>query len=474
MLLAYIIIGSILALISRRYFKRDLRDYYIASGRLGPVLAAGTYAATTYSAFMMIGLVGLTYATGVGALGFELIYLAATILILSTIGVKIWKMSKKKGWIAPSQMIGDLYDSKILAIITSTIYIFAMIPYLSAQILGLRHIFEYGGFREEEALLISSIIVYAWIAIAGMWSVAMTDLYQGLLMITCGFSYLLWTMFYFLPSNGIEINEITEVLLDSNVLGLTSFWSLGVFLAYTIPWAFFAITNPQVVVRLYLHRDYESYRKSVILFFVFGFIYTLIVVIIGLLASVAGRLGIIPRDLPRDGVTPWLLGLMNPFLGSIIAISIVAAAVSTSNSIVLAVSGSVMSLMERKRGLIIARLIDGILVFLAAILATMRIGFIVELSVLTSVLLLPLVPITILGVLWDGCKNNVSKSFAIVSLITGTGLASYYAIILGPRKAFIELILGLPLSLWVLIVSSLIILIGVLINVYKVRHRQSS
>ncbi|MEM4718098.1 MAG: sodium:solute symporter family protein, partial [Desulfurococcaceae archaeon] len=270
-LLSYIFIGSILALISRRYFKRDIGDYYTASGRLGPILAAGTYAATTYSAFMMIGLVGLAYATGVGALGFELVYLCATIILLSTIGVKIWEMSKRKGWIAPSQMIGDLYNSKLLAVIVSAVYIFAMIPYLSAQIMGLTHIFEYGGFKEIEALLVSSIIVYAWIAVAGMWSVALTDLYQGLIMITCGLSYLLWTMFYFLPSNGINLGEITGLMMENNVLGLTSFWSFGVFTAYTIPWAFFAITNPQVVVRLYLHRDYDSYRKSLLFFFIFGF-----------------------------------------------------------------------------------------------------------------------------------------------------------------------------------------------------------
>ncbi|MEM4718099.1 MAG: hypothetical protein QXE81_05005, partial [Desulfurococcaceae archaeon] len=190
-------------------------------------------------------------------------------------------------------------------------------------------------------------------------------------------------------------------------------------------------------------------------------------VIVGLLTSLAPIIGIMPANLPRDQVTPFLLRLMNPVLGSLIAISIIGAAVSTSNSIVLAVSGSVLSLMEKRRQLFIARLIDGFLVLLAAILAMMRVGFIVELSVLTSVLLLPLAPITILGVVWNGYKTTILKYSAILALLVGTGIASYYAIILGPRKAFVELIIGLPLSVWVLTTTMLILFLGVIIAKIK-------
>jgi len=56
-----------------------------------------TYAATTYSTFMMIGLAGLTFATGVATLGFELAYLASTVLLLSTVGVFVWRMARERG-----------------------------------------------------------------------------------------------------------------------------------------------------------------------------------------------------------------------------------------------------------------------------------------------------------------------------------------------------------------------------------------
>lgn len=466
----YVLIGTILAVFSRRFFIGNLKDYYVAGGRLSSLLTFGTYAATTYSAFMMVGLVGMTYATGVGALGFELLYLASTVLLLSTIGVRIWELSRNNQWISPSQMIGELYGSKLLAVIVALIYLFAMVPYLAAQIQGLKAIFNYGGIGELEALIISSIIVYAWIVLAGMWSVAITDLYQGLVMFTCGLSYLLWIIFYYVPSSGVSYSDIYTALSNSNYLGLTSFWSLGVFLAYTIPWAFFAVTNPQVVVRLYLPKDYKSYKNTVSLFFIYGFIYTIIVVIIGLTTAGLSKIGLVPGNMPWDSVTPYLLNLMPPLLGSIIGVSIVAAAISTSNSIVLAVSGSVLSTISKYNNLLGARILDALLVSSAAIVALMNVGFIVDLSVLTSVILLPLAPITILAVYKHKDFKKHVKISAITSLVTGTGLATYYAVELGPKRAFRELINGLPLSLWVLLVSTLTLLAGYMYDKYITRN----
>jgi len=461
LLAAHIVVGTSLAVFSRRYFTRDLRDYYTSSSRLGAVLSAGTYAATTYSAFMMVGLVGMTYATGIGALGFELLYLASTVILLATVGYRIWELSKKYKWIAPSQMLGDLYGSRVLALATALVYLFAMIPYLAAQIQGLRAMFSYGGLGEVEAVVISAVLVYSWIFIAGMWSVAITDTYQGFLMLSGGLSYLIWTLLYLVPASGVTHAELFKNLSESGHLGLTGFWSLTTFLAYTIPWAFFAVTNPQVVVRLYVPRDEKTYKKSVMAFYTYGFLYTVIVVLVGLVAAGLATRGVIPEGLAWDSVTPHLLRLMHPLLGSLIAITIVAAAVSTANSIILAVSGSVISL-TRSRSLVLARVIDAVLVLASTLLALVGVGFIVDLSVLTSVILLPLAPITLLGAYRSLEKSRVTKISALTSLLVGVGFATYYAMVLGPRRAFREAILGLPLSAWVLLMSTTILLLGYL------------
>jgi len=456
----YVLVGSLIATLSRRLYRGGLSEYYIAGGRAGGLLSAMTYAATTYSAFMMIGLVGLTYATGVGALGFELVYLAATVFLLSTVGYRIWRLSKRYNWLSPPQMLSEIYGVKWLAPLVSAIYLYAMLPYLAAQVAGLRAVFSYGGLGELESLVASAIIIYAWIVVAGMWSVALTDAYQGLFMLSSSLLYLAWVFYFATQASGGDLSRLLEALGERGFLGITPFWSLNTFLAYTIPWALFAVTNPQVVVRLYIPADSKAYKRSVALFFTYGLVYTLIVVSIGLVARGLAILGFVPRDLPRDSVTPHLLGLMNPLLGSLVAVSIVAAAVSTANSIVLAVSGSIASSLGGRVNTLVARLIDAILVVAATVIASLNIGFIVDLSVLTSVILIPLGPATIAAAYIEGAPRRCTRYSALASIIVGIALSTYYAMKLGPRRAFVETVYNVPISLLVLIVSSIPVIIG--------------
>jgi len=139
-------------------------------------------------------------------------------------------------------MIGDLYSSSLLSKIVSLVFLFAMIPYISAQIMGLGVIFQMGGMSYAAAVISSGIIVASWIVLAGMWSLATTDLYNALLMLGGG-------IIFFSSAAGMALSfggfaEVSNELSKSGYLGITGFWSFPTFLSYTIPWMFFAITNP--------------------------------------------------------------------------------------------------------------------------------------------------------------------------------------------------------------------------------------
>jgi SSS family solute:Na+ symporter len=447
----------------------------VAGGRMGTLLAFGTYATTTYSAFMMIGLVGLSYITGVGALGFELLYLLATVILLSTIGYEIWKLSKERNWIAPSEMLGDLFNSRIMSITSAILYLIVMIPYVAAQIQGLGIIFEYGGLEYLYGVIIGVLLVYIWIYLAGMWSVASTDLYQGILMLISGFIYIGW-IYNYMTEIGIKLNDVINMLGEKGYLGITSFWTFTVFLSYTLPWIFFAITNPQVVVRLYIHRNESTYKKAVIFFSIFGLLYTLLSVSIGLLARALAVKEVVPANLSRDSVTPYMLSLMPSIIGSLIGISIMAAAISTANSIVLAVSGSIcreINIKSERKISILAKIINLLISIIAGVIAYYRIGFIVELSVLTSVLLLPFAPLTIIGVLLRGRVNKYTRTSGVIGLIIGVVIGLYYSMIYGPIKTFILSLYNIPLSGWILLISSAILFIGFLVDKIKeVKNRK--
>ena len=469
-LLGYVVIGTIIAVVSRRLGIRSAHDYFVAGYRLGGFVASMTYAATTYSAFMMVGLVGLTYATGVGALGFELMYLIATLTLLSLFAKKVWKLARDRGWISPAEMIADLYGSRYLALIISIMYLVALIPYISAQVIGIGRMIEGLGGGYVGGILLASFVIFVWTAIAGIWSVATTDTFQGLWMIASALLFISWLYLYLYPSLGISISDALGTLSKSGILGLTKFWSLPTFIAFTTPWLFFAVTNPQVVQRLYMPRDSRSLRFMIMMFAVFGFAYTIIVTVLGLGIRALTELKLLPLIRNRDLVTPVALGLAHPLLSAIVFTSIVAAAVSTADSIILTLASSVARDVLPRYGhrRILTYVVVCLLVVVSSAIALSRPGFIVEMSVLSSTLLLPLAPLTLASWTIPHCISRLCRYSPYISLILGFMIGIVSAITYGPKKVFIQLWIGIPIPCWILIASTIPLAIELLLST---RHR---
>ena len=468
LLITYIVIGTLIALVSRKFGVKTTAEYFVAGYRLSGFLASMTYAATTYSAFMMIGLVGFAYMTGVGSLGFELAYLLSTVSLLAMLAPRVWLEARRRGWVSPSEMLSDIYGMPLLGMVIAAIYLIALIPYISAQIIGIGSIFEGIGSSYTLGVIVATLLVFLWIVIAGIWSVASTDAYQGLWMITAGLAYIVWLVAFLLPTKGIDFNVVSNVLGRSGYLGIKPFWSIQTFLAFTLPWLFFAVTNPQVVQRIYMPANEKALKRLIQYFAIYGFIYTIIVVLVGLIARSLTELGILAPIKNKDLVTPKLLLMANPILASFVYVSIVAAAISTANSITLSVASSFVrdfyekrvGRYEGRKSILLSNTIVAILVIVSAIVAYFRPGFVVEMSVLSSVILLPLAPVTIAG--WICRRVKGGGVWALISILVGVFIALLGAFIYGPKKAFITTWDGLPISAWVLITSVITLIPGLL------------
>lgn len=470
-LLAYFALGSAIALLARRRLAKDASDYYIAGSRLGGFTSAMTYAATTYSAFMMIGLVGLSYDSGVGALGFELVYFVGTLFLLSLFSKKVLRQAKERGWISPSEMLGDLYGSKGLASLVAFVYLFALIPYASAQLKGIGELVAglSGSTPEFYAygVALGLVAILLWTLVAGVWSVAWTDAFQGVWMISAALGFVAWLIPWALGF-GFEASDVAQAL-DRH--GLTSvgvsagFWTPQVFVSFTLPWLFFAVTNPQVVQRLFMPKDEVALKRMMTWFAAFGFTYTVLVTLIGLIGRGLVELKALAPFASRDLVTPTLLTYAPVWLSSFVFTSIVAAAVSTADSIVLTLAScAARDLRASPKGgssweLSVGRAAVLAIIAATSIVAYARVGFVVELSVLSSVLLLPLAPITISA--WvRPLKSKAIKVAATLSLASGVSVAAFCAVAYGPTKAFSMTWCSVPVSAWILIVSTSILLLG--------------
>ena len=383
----YAIAGTAIALFARKFGFRSDEDYYIAGRNVSGFVSAMTYAATTYSAFMMVGLVGLSYATGVGAYGFEMFYLAGTLMLLSYYAPKIWKMSRELNAVSPAELIGKRFGERT-ALAIALISLLALIPYTSSQLIGVSLVMEkLSGIDFYTAIVISAVLIALWAFIGGLRGVAWTDAVQGVIMLSAA---LLAVIYIYLLNPGFagEVSKLGELMQMPNRI-----WTPQLFIKLTVPWFFFALTNPQVFQRLFIPKDEKALKRMVVYFGLFGLLYTVMVTLIGLMLRVMAEGGAFPMIRDRDLVTPTMLSLMPSWLSLLVGISILAAAITTANSIILSLSSMVSRDITKSQ--MAGRAAIVVLTLAVAIFASMRPAYIVELAVMSSTLLLSALPLVI-------------------------------------------------------------------------------
>ena len=401
----YILGGTAVAIAVHRRGQTQ-EEYYIGGRRISGLISAFTYSSTTYSAFMMVGLVGLSFQTGIGALIFEITYLIGTLLLLSIYGKRIWQMSRKHGFVSPVEIFSHRYGRET-GTAAAIVSVLALIPYTSSQVIGLALILQsFGGFGYILGVGLAVAIIALWAVIGGLRGVAVTDALQGGFMILAALLGLTWSWSRF---GGLQVQQFPS-----------EFWTASTFINFTLPWFFFALTNPQVMQRLFIPRDEKSLRRMILYFGVFGFVYTVIVTVIGFMARHGAILEAFPMVSARDDVILEILQRMASWFSIPLALSIIFASVSTANSIILTLSSMVVRDLFRDRehtwvGRVFILAISAV-VFLFAIT---RPNYIVELSVASSSILLPFVPL-LFGVFhW----RHGRQWTGITTLVIGAGVA---------------------------------------------------
>lgn len=321
--------GSALSWTARKKLGKGMVEYFLANRSVGGLLSALTYSATTYSAFMMVGLVGLTYKTGVASLGFELTYLVGTVFLLALFAPRYWAAGRRFNLLTPAEMLSFRYESRFVGIAAAALCIVMLIPYAAVQLMGTGYLLETlssGAISFRTATIIAAAMSFIFSWWAGLRSVALTDALQSAIMLAASLVLAAFIGFVLLPEGPFSFARTNPELLEVS-------WPLPMFIGLTLPWFFFAVTNPQVVQRLYSPRSIGSVRKMILGFSLFGFLYTMLCAYLGFSAA-----GLAPGLEVADNAMAALLSLVPTPLALVVTLSIMAAAISTMNSIILTLS----------------------------------------------------------------------------------------------------------------------------------------
>src|SRR5690554_4453353 len=181
----YIVLALFVAYLSRVGPSTSMSDYFLGGRMMGGVVSALSYSATTYSAFMMVGLAGLTYRGGVGALGFEIIYFAGVSLV-AIFGPRFWAVGRHYGFVTPYEMLGHRYGTRWVAVAAGLVSLVFLIPYCAVQLAGVGYLLAGmtdGGIPFGVGILVATVLAIVLSYIAGIRSVMWTDSLQALVMI---------------------------------------------------------------------------------------------------------------------------------------------------------------------------------------------------------------------------------------------------------------------------------------------------
>ncbi|WP_324716698.1 sodium:solute symporter family protein [Carboxydochorda subterranea] len=429
----YGLFGTLVAAMARRGVTGQVESYFLANRRLGGVVSALSYAAATYSAFMMVGLAGLTYRGGVGALGFEFIYLAGLSLV-AFFGPHFWRAGHRWRLVSPAELLAVRYASPVLGMVVAGASVLFLIPYSSAQLTGVALLMEgmsHGAIPFQVGLLLAAALSVAWAWMGGLKSVAWTQAVQALF--TMGTAlFVTGVVLARVGGLGGLFARLAQDAPELLVVPGNGYFSWQTFLGLSLPWFFFALSNPQVSQRLFAPRDLGVMRCMLLGFLAFGFIYTLTSILWGF----AGRVLLPGLDNP-DLVTPQLLGsgYVPPVAALLAMVGIMAAAIDTVNPILLTLSSMVARDLFRplrpqaddRAQLVVGKVAILAIGVLALLFANLRAGLVAVLSVASSAGLLVTVPALIGAFYWQrgtaaGALAGIVAGGAVVVVMQFTGL----------------------------------------------------
>lgn len=338
-------------------------DYYLAGRGQGWLVSSLTIMATFFSSFALLGAPGMVYRDGVVFALFSLNVPVAGVAVY-LLGSRIRQMGQARGFLTPADMISDHYGSPVfLRLLVALVGVLYAVPYVVIQIQAggiLSQMMFHSEHAFEVGAIVLSLITMLYIMIGGMRSVAWTDVVQGVLLV--GGMLLAGFCAVAVMGGPIPFFEAVAKLPPKSLTapGTTGHWRPEILFTASLFASIGSMIQPAQWMRFYAARSDAVLRRSALIFavvltgcFFFG------VMLVGLggqvlyplvdhagayLLDVNGRIlphpmvGETARDFDRILVVvlqnhlPELLGTFGAVLAALVLVAIMAAAMSTADS----------------------------------------------------------------------------------------------------------------------------------------------
>jgi sodium/proline symporter len=352
----------------------DEADFLLGSRKLGPWVAGLSYAASTSSAWLLLGYSGFVFTFGVGALWMVPGIWAGYVIMWAWFGPRIREESAAHAWVTPTQFLcanTDARSAHRIAALASALIAFCFIFYIAAQFDAAATAFVTNfNMGSTSSLLLGASIILVYCLLGGFWAASVTDTLQAVVMMLAA---LLVPAFAVIEAGG-PLNILQNLangdgaFLDPTA-GHGGFLLLGMVLGFA-GIGLGTLGQPQLLARLMAVRGERERRLGFAIAFTWG-----VTVYIGMtwLALAARSLAV---EVGQGEQLFYLLAgeLLPPMLAGIVIAAVLSAVMSTVDSLLLAASAAVahdLGLADRYGigRLLMSRLVMTAIVVLSVLLA---------------------------------------------------------------------------------------------------------
>ena len=412
------------ALVGKRGTK-GMTDYYVGGRSMGGIALGISFFATYSSTNSFVGFSGQAYTYGAPWLLVAVSAVAFSFIAWKWIAPRLRDATASLNSVTIPDFIGLRFGSDRARFVAAVIVMFASVLYMTAVFKGIGNLLEaFLDVPYEAAIIIVFFIVMAYTAVGGFISVVKTDVVQGIVMM---FAAVL--LFTGIVQAAGGLGSLAEVKQTSEGAALFS-WDaampfpvlLGIIVAGTMKF----IVEPRQLSRFYALRDRRAIRTGMwVSTLAFLFVYALLVPI-GLYARNIFPDGISDTDL----IIPTILSggtVFNPAVGAFLLVAMVAAAMSSLDSVLL-VTGSTCArdvigpirriedegaIMRLTRGLVV------VFALITALIALRPPGSIVILTAFSGSLYAAcFFPVIVFGLYWRPGNGTSAIASFLVGLAT--------------------------------------------------------
>lgn len=315
-------------------FNNNVDDYLLAGRRLGVGLATGTLVATYFGGGYVIGVGGEAFSTGLSAYWSPVagaVGILAVCLILNKMeGMKVYTVT---------EIMEHRYNSPALRLLTTILSLLALIGILAGQVTSAGSVLASLGIgTTTTCAIIVAVFFIGFTAFGGLWAVTVTDFIQIIVAVAGLISA---TVFVIIKNGGWDViaARIVETNVPDNYFNLLKGTEPSYVLWLILPMFIYTLIGQDVYQRLFAVKDTKTAYKSAIL----SCIILLIICFFPVLLGMAARSMFPGLEVTSLAVPTVLRAVLPPAFSGFTLAAIIAAVVSTADSILTAATSHVVN-----------------------------------------------------------------------------------------------------------------------------------